>query len=175
MGGSPWGCEESDMTERLHFDFSLSCTGEGNGNPLQCSCLQNPRDGGPWWAAIYGVAQSRTRLKRLSSSSSSHHLQWFWSPRKETQSLFPLFPHLFPMKWWDRMPWSLFFECWVLSQLFHSSSFTFKKRFFSSFSLSAIRMVLSVYLRLLIFLPAILIPACTSSSPTFCVMYSALS
>ena len=58
------------MTERLHFDFSLSCTGEGNGNPLQCSCLENPRDGRAWWAAIYGVAQSRTGLKRLSSSSS---------------------------------------------------------------------------------------------------------
>ena len=57
------------MTERLHF--SLSCIGEGNGNPLQCSCLENPRDGGAWWAAIYGVAQSQTRLKRLSSSSSS--------------------------------------------------------------------------------------------------------
>jgi len=59
------------MTERLHFHFSLSCIGEGNGNPLQCSCLENPRDGGAWWAAVYGVAQSRTRLKRLSSSSSS--------------------------------------------------------------------------------------------------------
>ena len=59
------------MTERLHFHFSLSCIGEGNGNPLQCSCLENPRDGGAWWAAVYGVAQSRTRLNRLSSSSSS--------------------------------------------------------------------------------------------------------
>ena len=59
------------MTERLHFPFSLSCIGEGNGNPLQCSCLENPRDGGAWWAAVYGVAQSPTRLKRLSSSSSS--------------------------------------------------------------------------------------------------------
>ena len=58
-------------TERLHFHFSLSCTGEGNGNPLQCSCLENPRDGGAWWAAVYGVAQSGTRLKRLSSSRSS--------------------------------------------------------------------------------------------------------
>ena len=57
------------MTERLHFHFSLSYIGEGNGNPLQCSCLENPRDGGAWWAAISGVAQSRTRLKRLSSSS----------------------------------------------------------------------------------------------------------
>ena len=68
VGCSPWDREESDMTERLHFDFSLSCIGEGNGNPLQCSCLENPRDGGAWWAAVYGVAQSRTRLKRLSSS-----------------------------------------------------------------------------------------------------------
>ena len=56
------------MTERLHFHFSLSCIGEGNGNPLLCSCLENPRDGGAWWAAVYGVAQSQTRLKRLSSS-----------------------------------------------------------------------------------------------------------
>ena len=59
------------MTERLHFDFSLSCIGEGNGNPLQYSCLENPRDGGAQWAAVDGVAQSRTQLKRLSSSSSS--------------------------------------------------------------------------------------------------------
>ena len=70
VGCSPRGCEESDTTGRLHFHFSLSCIGEGNGNPLQCSCLENPRDGEAWWAAVYGVAQSRTRLKRLSSSSS---------------------------------------------------------------------------------------------------------
>ena len=57
---SPWGREESDTTERLHFHFSLSCIGEGNGNPLQCSCLANPRDGGAWWAAVYRVAQSGT-------------------------------------------------------------------------------------------------------------------
>ena len=69
VGWSPWGREESDMTERLPFHFSLSCIGEGNGNLLQCSCLENPRDGGAWWAAVYGVTQSRTRLKRLSSSS----------------------------------------------------------------------------------------------------------
>ena len=67
VGCSPWGHEESDMTERLHFHFSLSCIGEGNSNPLQCSCLENPRDGGAWWAAIYGVVQSLTRLKQLSS------------------------------------------------------------------------------------------------------------
>ena len=57
------GSLQSDTIERLHFHFSLSCTGEGNGNPLQCSCLENPRDGGAWWAAVCGVAQSRTRLK----------------------------------------------------------------------------------------------------------------
>ena len=71
VGCSPWGHEESDTIERLHFHSSLSCIGEGNGNPLQCSCLENPRDGGAWWAAVCGVAQSRARLKRLSSSSSS--------------------------------------------------------------------------------------------------------
>ena len=71
-GCSPWGHWGLDTTEWLHFHFSLSHTGGGNGNPLQCSCLENPRDGGAWWAAIYGVAQSRTRLKRLSSSSSSY-------------------------------------------------------------------------------------------------------
>ena len=74
-GGAWWaavhGVTKSwDMTEQLHFDFSLSCIGEANGNPFQRSCLENPRDGGAWWAAVYGVAQSRARLKRLSSSSS---------------------------------------------------------------------------------------------------------
>ena len=71
VGCSLWGHEESDMTERPHFHFSLSCFGEGNGNPLQCSCLENSRDRAAWWAAVHGVAQSWTRLKRLSSSSSS--------------------------------------------------------------------------------------------------------
>ena len=59
VGCSPWGHEESDTTERLHFHFPLSCMGEGNGNPLQCSCLENPRDSGAWWAAVYGVTQHR--------------------------------------------------------------------------------------------------------------------
>ena len=74
-----WGCKESDTTEWLHFHFSLPCIGEGNGNPLQCSCLENPRDGGAWWAAIYGVAQSQTRLKQLSSSSSSRSMDVSYS------------------------------------------------------------------------------------------------
>jgi len=82
VGCSPWGPEESDTTERLHFHFSLSSIGEGNGNPLQCSCLENPRDRGAWWAAISGIAQSRTPLKRLSSSSSNTYIQnlekWSW-------------------------------------------------------------------------------------------------
>ena len=65
-GCSSWGRWGSDTTERLPFHFSLSCIGEGNGNPLQCFCLENPRDGGAWWTAVYGVAQSQTRLKWLS-------------------------------------------------------------------------------------------------------------
>ena len=72
VGCSPWVRKEWNMTERLHFHFSLSCIGEGNGNPLQCSCLENPRDTRAWWAAIYGNAQSQIRLKQLSSSSSKH-------------------------------------------------------------------------------------------------------
>ena len=85
VGCSPWGWEELDMTGQLHFHFSLSCIGEGNGNPLQCSCLENPRDGAAWWAAVYGVARSRTRLKRLCSSSSSSSLYY-------TQNLVPFTP-----------------------------------------------------------------------------------
>ena len=72
VGCSPWGREELDTTKRLHFDFSLLCIGEGNGNPLQCSCLENPRDGGAWWAVVSGVSQSWTPWKQLSSSSSSN-------------------------------------------------------------------------------------------------------
>ena len=69
VGYSPWGLEESDVTKQLYFHFSLSWTGEGNGNPLQYSCLENPRDGGAWWAAVYGVAQSQIWLRWLSNSS----------------------------------------------------------------------------------------------------------
>ena len=104
VGCSPWGRTELDTTEWLHFRFSLSCIGEGNGNPLQCSCLENPRDGGAWWAAVYGVTQSWTWLKRLSSSSNHSsilglpfwlnwwriHLQW---GRPEFDS------------WVEKIPW----------------------------------------------------------------------
>ena len=76
VGCSPWGRLESDTTKRLHFHFSLSHIGEGNGNPLQCSCLENPRDRGAWWADIYGVAQSWTRLKWLSSSLIGRMCEW---------------------------------------------------------------------------------------------------
>ena len=95
VGYSPWGHTESDTTERLHFHFSLSCIGEGNGNPLQCSCLENPRDGGAWWAAVYGVAQSRAQLKRLSSSSSSSRVS---SPEKAMAT------HSSTLAW--RIPWT---------------------------------------------------------------------
>ena len=98
MGCSPWGRQELEMTERLHFHFSLSCIGGGNGNPLQCSRLENPRDGGAWWAAVYGVAQSRTRLKRLSSSSSSS-----WA-----LGLQPEWTHF------SQLPWCLYFTLPVM-------------------------------------------------------------
>ena len=75
VGCSPWGREESDTAKRLHFHFSFSWIGEGKGNSLQCSCLENPRDGGAWWVTVYGVTQSQTWLKQLSSSSSSSILQ----------------------------------------------------------------------------------------------------
>ena len=79
VGYCLWGRTESDTTERLHFHFSLSCIGEGSGNPLQCSCLENPRDGEAWWATVYGVAQSWTGLKQLSSSSMhSIILKWIF-------------------------------------------------------------------------------------------------
>ena len=89
VGCSPWGCYESDTTEWLHFDFSLSCIGGGNGNPLQCSCLENPRDSRAWWAAVYGVAQSRTRLKRLSSSSSSNTVEVDTNRQAASESCIP--------------------------------------------------------------------------------------
>ena len=74
MGCSPCSRTESDTTERLRFHFSPSCTGEGNGIPFQCSCLENPRDGGAWWAAVYGVTQSWTRLKRQQQQQLAYYL-----------------------------------------------------------------------------------------------------
>ena len=158
----------------LHFHFSLSCIGEGNGNPLQCSCLENPMDRGAWWAAVYGVVQSWTRLKRLSSPSSrlvitflprSKHLLISWGqspsaviiePRKinsaTVSTVSPSICH-------EVMgPDAMIFVFWMLSfkPTFSFSSFTFIKRLFSSSSLSAVKVVSSAYLRLLIFLPAIL-------------------
>ena len=85
VGCSSWGRKESDTTERLHFHFSLSCIGEGNGNSLQCSCLENPRDGGAWWAVVYGVTQSQTRLKRLSMLKLK--LQYFGHLMRRVDSL----------------------------------------------------------------------------------------
>ena len=97
VGCSPWGLEVSDTTEQLHFHFSLSCIGEGSGNPLQCSCLENPRDGGARWAAISGVAHSRIRLKQLSSSSSSNEHTSLFIPRSQDGQISFLFQYYFLM------------------------------------------------------------------------------
>ena len=97
------GSLESDTTERLHFHFSLSCIGEGNGNPLQCSCLENPRDGGAWWAAIYEVAQSWTRLKRLSSSSSSKSINLLINFNIISLREKAMAPHSSSLAW--KIPW----------------------------------------------------------------------
>ena len=169
---SPWGCEESDTTERLHFHFSLWCIGEGN--PLQYSCLENPREGEAWWAAVYGVAQSRTRLKWLSSTSSSRlviaflprskrlFISWLQSPSalilKAPEIKSVTVSIVFPSICHEVMgPDAMILDFWMLSfkPTFSLSSFTFIKRLFSSSSLSAIRVVSSAYLRLLLIRPAI--------------------
>ena len=104
LGCSPWGGYESDATEQLHFHFSLSCTAEGNGNPLQYSCLENPRDGRTWWAAVYGVTQSWTRLKQLSSSSSSKAFDGLpmWCSGKESAGQYKRCS-FYP--WAGKIPW----------------------------------------------------------------------
>ena len=108
-------------------------------------------------------------------------ISWLQSPStvilepKKILLLYPCFTHLFAIKWWDQMPWSSFSECWALSQLFHSPFSLSSRGFFSSSSLSAIRVVSPAYLKLLIFLPAILIPACASFSPAFHMMYLHIS
>ena len=109
---SPWGRKESDTTERLHFHFSLSCIGEGNGNPLQYSCLENPRDRGAWWAAVYGVAQSRTRLKQLSSSSSSRTwLSIIYSVCPQNCPWFGQWVFLYPLTYLPLPTAKSFFKC----------------------------------------------------------------
>ena len=103
-GCIPWGCEELDTTERLHFHFSLSCIGEGNGNPLQCSYLENPRDGGAWWAAVYGVTQSRTWLKRLSSISFCCAAKWISYTSTYIHSYLDSFPMQVITEYWIEFP-----------------------------------------------------------------------
>ena len=115
VGCSPWGHEELDTTERFHFHFSLSCTGEGNGNPLQCSCLENPRDSRAWWAAVYRVAQSQTRLKWLSSlagdSSVPPELQI--TAAGNQKSMERLFPLLNAMKLTDSFNFNQHYQHWL--------------------------------------------------------------
>ena len=114
VGCRPWGHEESDTTEWLHFHFSLSCIGEGHGSPLQCSCLENPRDGGAWWATIYGDAQSRTRLKWLSSSSIP------WLIQKSGCIYFSSFSVVIDTISWDyRMSLSYDDKSWTMSLKIH--------------------------------------------------------
>ena len=110
---------ESDTTEQLPFHFSLSCIGEGNGNPLQCSCLENPRDGGAWWAAIYGVAQSWTRLKRLSSSSSNQlSLLFFKQPYWDMIHIY--FTHLdCTVQWFGVYYITFFLSCDKIHVIWH--------------------------------------------------------
>ena len=110
VGCCLWSRTESDTTEQLHFHFSLSCIGEGNGNSLHCICLENPRDGRAWWAAVYGVTQSWTRPKWLSSCSSSNLAQaksfylkrkifsFIWVPTLEKLNFCAICPELFSLK-----------------------------------------------------------------------------
>ena len=132
VGCSPWGRYKSDTTERLHFHVSLSCIGEGNGNPLQCSCLENPRDGGAWWAAVYGVTQSRTQLKRLSSSSSSPHLFLISSASVRSIPFLsftePIFAWNVPLVSMIFLKWSLVFPILLFSSI--SLHWSLKKAFF---------------------------------------------
>ena len=133
------------MTELLHFQFSLSCIEEGNGNLLQCSCLESPRDGGAWWAAVYGIAQSRTQLKRLSSSSSSIWLK-YWGPPMLSAYIFIIVYFLLGLILWSLysvllclFPWplfqSLFYMIWELLLLLYFG-LHLHEIFFSSPSLS---------------------------------------
>ena len=188
VGCSPWGRKELNTTERLHFHFSLSYIGEGNGNPLQCSCLENPRDGGAWWAAVYGVAQSLTWLMRLSSSRfliaflprskclSISWLQWpsaviLEPPKIKSDTVSIVSPSIYNEV---MRPDAMILVFWLLSfKPTFSLLFHFHQEALYSSLLSAIRVVSSAYLRLLIFLMAILIPACALPSQAFRMMYFA--
>ena len=101
VGYSPWGGQESDTTERLPFHFSLSCIRERNGNPLQYSCLENPRDGGAWWAAVYGVAQSWTRLKRQQQQRQWQSWAFFHAPLSHLYAFFGEVSICLPLIFWD--------------------------------------------------------------------------
>ena len=117
MGCSPQGCKELDTTERLHFHFSLSCIGEGNGKPLQCSCLENPRYGRAWWAAVYGVTQSQTRLKRLSSSSNIRNSKTFYEvviPSHHPWVRIQFIPHVHQTLFYSSLILAILLECRVL-------------------------------------------------------------
>ena len=123
VGCSPWGRWDSETTEQLHFHFSLSCIGEGNGNPLQCSCLENPKDGGAWWAAVYGVAQSWTRLRRLGSRQQAKWEQSVkprrvgsWEPNEK---VFPSGAVIGQVRWGLRNDlWIIFLEVGLIFQKF---------------------------------------------------------
>ena len=108
VGCSPWGRKELDTTERLHFHFSLSCIGEGNGNPLQCSCLENPRVRGAWWAAVFGV-RVRHDWSDLAVAQTVKHLPtmrdtWVWSLGQEDPLEKEMATHSSTLAW--KIPWT---------------------------------------------------------------------
>ena len=160
------------------INFSNYCSGKNTGRDIyslkslgtQYGNVKYRHNVAQQISGIYSSCITETLNHVRSSCTCSRCVPWFWSPQIKSLTVSIVF-HLFAMKWWDQTPWSLFFECWVLSQLF-LFSFTFIKRLFSSL-LTAMRVVSSAYLRLLVLLLAILIPACASSSHAFCKMYSA--
>ena len=114
VGCSPWGCWELDTTEWLHFHFSLSCTGERNGNPLQCSCLENPRDGEPCGLPSMG-SHSRTRLKRLSRSNSKRYM-WITIQLDALNFSFVLYlPWVLHVKFKWKWLYYLYFACYTMT------------------------------------------------------------
>ena len=115
---SPWGRWELDMTEWLHFHFSLSCTGEGNGNPLQCSCLENPRDRGAWWAAVYGVAESDTTEATAAAANDVLSVEHLVGDRLETRTLHPnlyIFYYFIPLYLCEKWDTHLYQTCFLIT------------------------------------------------------------